>query len=87
MVIAARLSAQLGRAPAADAQRLSDLLARFGLPVEIPAGFDPAYLLQLMRLDKKALSGRLRLILWRHAGAAEIVSGVEDAAILNALTG
>jgi 3-dehydroquinate synthase len=87
MVIAARLSAQLGRAPAADAQRLSDLLARFGLPVEIPAGFDPAYLLQLMRLDKKSLSGRLRLILWRHAGAAEIVSGVEDADILNALTG
>ncbi|WP_298857144.1 3-dehydroquinate synthase [uncultured Aquimonas sp.] len=85
MVIAARLSAQLGRAPAADARRLSDLLARLGLPVEIPPGFDPAYLLQLMRLDKKALSGRLRLILWKQAGAAEIVAGVDEDAVLAAL--
>ncbi|MBE5315787.1 MAG: 3-dehydroquinate synthase [Xanthomonadales bacterium] len=85
MVIAARLSARLGRAPQADAQRLADLLSRLGLPVRVPNGFEPAHLLQLMRLDKKTLSGRLRLILWQRAGAAEIVAGVDDEAILSAL--
>lgn len=85
MVIAARLSARLGRAPGADAERLAALLTRFGLPVSIPKGFEPAHLLQLMRLDKKTLSGRLRLILWRHAGAAEIVAGVPDDEILAVL--
>jgi 3-dehydroquinate synthetase len=57
------------------------LLARFGL-----ADIDPARtssrndLLDLMRLDKKNLSGRLRLILWRGIGQAEIVPDVDEAA-------
>jgi 3-dehydroquinate synthase len=85
MRVAARLSANLGRAPRADAERLERLLARFGLPLQIPSKFAPEYLLELMRLDKKTLSGRLRLILWQRAGAAEIVSGVAEAAILQAL--
>ena len=81
MVLAARLSARLGRAPAAEAQRLEDLLATLGLPTALPAGHDPAQLLQLMRLDKKNLSGRLRLVLWRGIGAAEVVSDVDEAAV------
>ena len=34
-----------------------------------------------MYLDKKNLSGQLRLILWRGLGAAEIVPDVADGAI------
>ncbi len=82
MVLAARLSARLGRAPAADAQRLEDLLAALGLPTALPAGHDPAQLLELMRLDKKNLSGRLRLVLWRGIGAAEVVADVGEDAVL-----
>ena len=82
MVLAARLSARLGRAPAADAQRLEDLLAALGLPTALPAGHDPAQLLELMRLDKKNLSGRLRLVLWRGVGAAEVVADVGEDAVL-----
>lgn len=85
MVVAARLSARLGRAPSADAERLAALLQRFGLPVDVPASYQPEHLLELMRLDKKTLSGRLRLILWKGVGQAEIVAGVEDAAILATL--
>jgi 3-dehydroquinate synthase len=85
MLCAARLSAALGRAPAADADRLQRLLERLGLPTAVPAGSDPAALLELMRLDKKALSGRLRLILWRGIGAAEIIDEVPEAAILDVL--
>ena len=82
MVLAARLSARLGRAPAADAERLAALLARLGLPTTIPPGLAPDALLARMRLDKKAVSGTLRLILWRGLGQAEIANDIPDTALL-----
>lgn len=84
MVLAAKLSADLGRASRADAERLERLLLAFGLPTAPPPS-DPQRLLALMRLDKKNLSGRLRLILWRGVGHAEIVPDVDEAAILSRL--
>jgi len=84
MVLAANLSADLGRAPRADAERLAALLRALGLPVTPPA-CDPQRLLTLMRLDKKNLSGRLRLILWRGIGLAEIVPDIDEQAILHVL--
>lgn len=85
MVLAARLSAELGRAPAADTQRLERLLAALGLPTALPPGHDAQHLLALMRLDKKNLSGRLRLILWHGIGDAQIVPDVDEGAIGNVL--
>lgn len=85
MVLAARLSSALGRAPAADAERLQRLLERFGLPTAIPPGLDAQALLARMRLDKKADAAGLRFILWDKAGAARIVSGVADDAVLATL--
>jgi 3-dehydroquinate synthase len=85
MAVAARLSAQIRRAPAADADRLIALLRRAGLPTAVPAGLEPAALLARMKLDKKSLSGSPRLILWRGIGRAEIVRDIPEAAILQAL--
>jgi 3-dehydroquinate synthase len=85
MVMAARLSAALGLATAADARELAATLARFGLPVAPPAGLDARRLLDLMRLDKKAVSGRVRLVLWRGPGCAEVVPDVPEDAILAVL--
>ena len=85
MVLAARLSAALGLADAADGARLSRLLADYGLPTAIPAWLDPAALLARMRLDKKNLAGRLRLVLWRGIGRAEVVPDVDEAAVLAVL--
>ncbi len=85
MVLAAELSARLGMAPSADHDRLNDLLVRLGLPTRIPPGYAADKLLDAMRLDKKALSGQLRLILWRGIGRAEVVSAVPDAKILETL--
>ncbi|GGA85946.1 3-dehydroquinate synthase [Arenimonas soli] len=85
MVLAARLSAELGRAPWPDAARLAALLERLGLPVALPPGLAPDALLDRMRLDKKAVSGALRLVLWRGIGQAEVVDGVTDEAILAVL--
>jgi 3-dehydroquinate synthase len=81
MLLAARLSTLLGRAPAADAERLQRLLERCGLPTAMADGVDPQRLLDLMRLDKKNISGRLRLILWRGIGEAEIAADVDEGAV------
>jgi 3-dehydroquinate synthase len=85
MVLAARLSTALGRAPAAEAERLQALLLRFGLPVSIPGGLSPDALLARMRLDKKADAQGLRFILWDRAGAAQVVRDVPDPAVLAVL--
>ncbi len=89
MVQAARLSTHLGMAPAADAERLAALLRRFGLPVAASANDHataPAALLALMRLDKKATAAGLRFVLWHGIGQAELIDGVADADVLQALT-
>jgi len=86
MVLAARLSERLGMSSATDSVRLQQMLERLGLPVTVPAGSDASQLLALMRLDKKNTAGTLRLILWRGIGKAEIVSGVEEAAVLETLS-
>ena len=85
MVLAARLSAVVLHSPPADAIRLQALLARFGLPTAIPAGLDRTALLTRMRLDKKANAAGLRFILWKCAGAARVVSGVPESAVMDVL--
>ena len=86
MGLAARLSAALGRAPAADAERLAALLQRFGLPIAVPPGLAADDLLARMRLDKKALSGRIRLVLWTGLGRADVVPDVAEDALRTVLS-
>jgi 3-dehydroquinate synthase len=87
MVLAARLSAAVGRAPERDAAALAALLQRFGLPTALPAGLDPDALLARMRLDKKADATGLRFVLWDGAGRGVVVRGVPESAVLDVLRG
>ena len=85
MVLAARLSADLGMASTTDADALEALLSRFGLPTTIPAGLDPEALVARMRLDKKAQASGLRFILWDRPGAARVVADVPEDMVLQVL--
>ena len=87
MVQAARLSERLGLSSSADTARLRDLLLRFGLPVEAPAGLDPDALVAHMRLDKKAQAGGLRFVVWEGAGRARVLAGVPEDAVREVLRG
>jgi 3-dehydroquinate synthase len=86
MCSAARLSTRIGLAPAEDSRRLVDLLSRLQLPCARPAGHDGVALLELMRLDKKSLSGQLRLVLWRGIGRAELRADVPEQDVLAVLS-
>jgi 3-dehydroquinate synthase len=81
------MSAQPARAWSADPDALRALLARFGLPVDVPAGLAPEALLARMRLDKKAQASGLRFILWNGPGAATVVADVDEGAVLAVLRG
>jgi 3-dehydroquinate synthase len=71
LVLAAELSARLGRLPGADAQRVRALLAAAGLPVE-PPRLGAARMLELMAMDKKVKGGAIRLVLLEGIGRAAV---------------
>jgi 3-dehydroquinate synthase len=84
MVMAAELSARLGRVSSAAVERIGHLIDRAGLPVRAPASLDAERFLELMAVDKKAQAGRLRLVLLRAIGEAELRSDT-DPGVLRAL--
>ncbi len=86
MLLAARLSAELGLSSPDVAESLRTLLANFGLPTAIPPGLVPEALLGRMRLDKKAQASGLRFILLHALGRATVVADVAEDVVLDVLT-
>ncbi|MGQ0751047.1 MAG: 3-dehydroquinate synthase [Betaproteobacteria bacterium] len=84
MVIAARLSECLGMLAAGETRRVIEVLSRAKLPVVRPdLGFDRY--LELMGHDKKVEGGKIRFILLRGIGNAQIADDVPRSALRAAL--
>lgn len=86
LAMAAWLSVRTGLTRA-SAERLERLLERMGLATRAPGELAPERLLERMRLDKKALAGRLRLVLLEEIGHATVRDDVPDRAVLDAMVG
>ena len=86
MLMAADLSMRLGWLSSADVARVKQVLQAAKLPVDVPAMMRPDDFLRLMLLDKKVLSGQLRLILLRKLGQAVIYKDTPDALLLQTLS-
>ncbi|MEJ2526437.1 MAG: 3-dehydroquinate synthase [Desulfuromonadales bacterium] len=71
MVMAARLSQQLGYCTGPDVDRIVALLQAFDLPVT-PAAFSAAEYLDIMRRDKKVKDGAIRVVLNHGLGDAAL---------------
>jgi 3-dehydroquinate synthase len=80
MLMAADLSRRLGLIDAVARERLRDLIGRAGLPVE-PPRIGAQRALELMRMDKKVLSGTVRLVLLEKLGRAVVVGNYEQSAL------
>jgi 3-dehydroquinate synthase len=80
MVMAADMSMRLGWLPPRDRDRAVKLLERFGLPVKGPTiGAERGR--ELMGMDKKVLDRKLRLVLLRELGKADIVGDYSTEAL------
>jgi 3-dehydroquinate synthase len=73
LVLAAELSARLGRLPGSDALRVRELLLSAGLPVD-PPRLGRTRMLELMGMDKKVKGGELRLVLLEGIGKATVTT-------------
>ena len=73
MVMATDFSRELGLIDAAAQERVDGLVRRAGLPTQAPK-VGAARALELMRMDKKVLSGTVRLVLLERLGHAILVS-------------
>lgn len=85
MVMAADLSMRIGWLRDADARKVKEVIAAFGLPVVPPPGIDVDRYLSIMSADKKVQDGRLRFILLRHLGQAAVVDDVDQTQLLETL--
>ncbi|MFQ5936288.1 MAG: 3-dehydroquinate synthase [Acidiferrobacterales bacterium] len=72
IIMAADLSHRLSWLDATDVGRIETLLTRAGLPVRAPAAIEPERFMELMAVDKKVYTGRLRLVLLKRIGEAVI---------------
>jgi 3-dehydroquinate synthase len=72
LVLAARMSHELGMLQSADVDRIERLVASAGLPVRVPPEAATPALLQAMLRDKKNEGGAVRFILLERIGKAVI---------------
>jgi 3-dehydroquinate synthase len=84
LVAAGRLARRLGRLSDGELERLEQLVAAAGLPAD-PPPVGSALIRHYMDLDKKIAGGRLRLVLPRGIGAAEIAEDVHEALVAEVL--
>ena len=86
MAMAADCSVRHGLLAERDASRVLAAIRELGLPAEIPPGIGPAAMLDAMAVDKKAVDGRMRLVLARRIGEAVVVADIDRGALLATLT-
>ncbi len=75
MVAACRIAVARGLIEPDAADRVTELLARLGLPVRT-GGLDAGRIWQIMQHDKKALDGQVRMILPTCLGAVAVFSDI-----------
>ena len=74
MTMAADLSARLGHLDWAAAGRIRNLIEAFGLDCELPGNVTSGAMIDVMRLDKKSVDGRLHFVVGRSIGSAETLA-------------
>ena len=77
MVLAADLSARQGWIASADVERLRQLFEQAKLPT-VPPTMHYEQFIELMKVDKKVLDGRIRLVLLEAIGKAIVTSDVDN---------
>ena len=85
MVASANLSARLKHCPDELQARLEAILEDTGLPKRIPATVDLALVMEAIRRDKKASSGKIRFVLMRDIGDVFVTDAVSRESVMATL--
>ncbi|MGB6976715.1 MAG: 3-dehydroquinate synthase [Gammaproteobacteria bacterium] len=85
MVLGVDLSVRLGWLSEDVLQSVRHVLTIAQLPTRLPPNLQPATVLSSMAVDKKKLDARLRLVLLRAIGQAEITPVADEALLLQVL--
>jgi 3-dehydroquinate synthase len=80
MVAAARISNRMGVLEKGEVTRLKEVIARAGLPTEVP-GLEREKLLLAMKHDKKILKGRIRFVLLKRIGEVFVTDQVDTSVL------
>lgn len=84
MLAATRLAELLGKLQPADAQEIKRVVCSYG-PLPPAKDLDPDALIARLASDKKTLQGKVHFVLPVNIGSVEIVSGIDPAAIRQAI--
>lgn len=84
MLCASRLAELLGMVDDSFTARQKDLLARFALPIDVPA-VDIDVVLKAMEQDKKVAHGKLRFVLPTRMGHVDLRDGVDVELVRSAI--
>ncbi len=76
MVFAGKIALRAGLWTKTEAQRQDDLIAKTGLPTQIPLDLDPEKLIASLQLDKKVKAGKVRFILPEKIGKVIITDEI-----------
>lgn len=87
MLLALDLSARRGLIERSEVNEFRELLRGMHLPVSKPEDMDADAFMRLMAHDKKAIDGRLRLILLDAIGSARVVDDVSEKELRDLLEG
>ncbi len=80
MLAEARISNKLGMLDKNEVKRLKEVIARAGLPTEIPS-LQLERLIQAMKHDKKILRGKIRFVLPKSIGEVFITEEVSTSLV------
>lgn len=85
MLMAADLSHRMGMLDYAAIERITNILKAADLPIDGVSGVSAKQLRQLMSVDKKVLSGKLRLVLYQSLGDAQIIDNAPETLIMESI--
>lgn len=85
MVAAGAIAVQLQLWDEAIAQRQTTLIAKAGLPIQLPAGLDIEVVLAALQTDKKVKAGQVRFVLPTQIGTAMVTDQVPPSLVRQVL--
>jgi 3-dehydroquinate synthase len=84
MVAACRIARAVGLLDEGTVSRVTTLLSRIGLPIELPERLDVGGVFDVMRSDKKILGGKVRLVLLEAVGRPVVRDDIPETVVREA---